>query len=360
MNKDHKDGFLHQTQPALKTKYIVHFSDNHLYYKEKSKDESQRNDGSKDNYVLDSNNRAAPDHEIIQPAYGEDAPLELIEIAMQYAKDMIEKPAFFLYTGDSNSHPHGNYYKDSVWITSVIGNTDSRFYMPIPEMGKEITTIAVIADAWKDTLTHEEMEQLKLYGYVAYPVDEKLVVITLNTIVYATNYRRGEELLADPLGQFKRLEKELDKLREEGKVAYICGHVPPSVGSYKGKLQWLSDYIQKYISIVESYGDVIKAQLFGHLHSNEYLNNPAFIIWEYNPTTYELTDFVLHGTDITKEYPYVAFKPLFRATDAYGLEDLSLGSLRKLVTKMETNNGDNDLVRNYHWNSKAQSPKFYV
>lgn len=44
---------------------------------------------------------------------------------------------------------------------------------------------------------------------------------------------------------------------------------------------------------------------------------------------------------------------------AYGLEDLSLGSLRKLVTKMETNNGDNDLVRNYHWNSKAQSPKFY-
>lgn len=65
--------------------------------------------------------------------------------------------------------------------------------MPIPEMGKEITTIAVIADAWKDTLTHEEMEQLKLYGYVAYPVDEKLVVITLNTIVYATNYRRGEE-----------------------------------------------------------------------------------------------------------------------------------------------------------------------
>lgn len=145
MNKDHKDGFLHQTQPALKTKYIVHFSDNHLYYKEKSKDESQRNDGSKDNYVLDSNNRAAPDHEIIQPAYGEDAPLELIEIAMQYAKDMIEKPAFFLYTGDSNSHPHGkyadrhevrqrviknirtmrSYYKDSVWITSVIGNTDS-------------------------------------------------------------------------------------------------------------------------------------------------------------------------------------------------------------------------------------------
>lgn len=131
---------------TVRKKYILHFSDNHLNYTSMNNDKSKSNDVSKGADALEDNRTLEPDHELIRPVYGKDAPLELIEEALKYAKGFMEKPDIFLYTGDSNSHPvfpdfadlehvikrvtiniqrMHHYYKNSVWVTSMIGNNDA-------------------------------------------------------------------------------------------------------------------------------------------------------------------------------------------------------------------------------------------
>ncbi|KAL0587212.1 hypothetical protein ABG067_003270 [Albugo candida] len=363
-------------------------------------DKSKSNDVSKGADALEGNRTSEPDHELIRPVYGKDAPLELIEEALKYAKGFMEKPDIFLYTGDSNSHPvfpdfadlehviervtiniqrMHHYYKNSVWVTSMIGNNDaSNYYMDIPGEGEEISTVVKIAGAWKDTITDKDMKQFKLHGYVAYPVDNRLVVITLNTAVYLIYHEPQSLNLDDPLGQFKWLKDELKEMKRRNQVAFLCGHIPPSLDSHVEENQWKVEYIEMYKEIIKDYSDIIRAQLFGHLHRNEvrfspdgnfpplfittalsprYNNNPAFIVWEYDPTSYELCDFVLHGTDINDKEPYYNWKALFRATKAYNLMDLSSKSWKSWATEIEN---DFKMIEKYRWYSKAQSPLVLV
>lgn len=105
------------------------------------------------------------------------------------------------------------------------------------------------------------------------------------------------------------------------------------------------------MDILASHASVVKAQLFGHIHSVEFRlspwneqqrqlsltrhrwnpsvelpplftsaaisplfgNNPAFMMWDIHPTTYELMDFAVYSADLAK--PAVEWNLLFRATE---------------------------------------------
>lgn len=45
--------------------------------------------------------------------------------------------------------------------------------------------LALIADAWKDSLSQSGMETFKRKGYLKYNLDDNLVVLTLNTVPYS-------------------------------------------------------------------------------------------------------------------------------------------------------------------------------
>lgn len=150
----------------------------------------------------------------------------------------------------------------------------------------------------------------------------------------------------DPFGQFEWLDTTLSDLQRRSKFAYITGHIPPFVDSYGGDPQWHVHYIESYKQIVASYTDVIKAQLFGHVHSVEFRipvasadaadynpsaqlvplfvsgsisplfgNNPSFMVWEFNNDTYELLDFTVYASNISEADQSLDWKPLFRATE---------------------------------------------
>lgn len=180
------------------------------------------------------------------------------------------------------------------------------------------------------------MDQFKKKGYDIYKVDDNFVVITLNTAVWSYHHKETKfGTIGDPLGQFEWLRKQLEMIRNKNKInVLICGHIPPAVGTHGAEVQWLAPFMKEYLSIIREYKNIIKAQLFGHLHVSEvrismdedlpplfittaispkYFNNPAFIVWEYDPRTYELTDFFLHGSDINDKK--VKFEPLFQATE---------------------------------------------
>nr|CCA18182.1 calcineurinlike phosphoesterase putative [Albugo laibachii Nc14] len=321
----------------------------------------------------------------------------------------------------TNTHKLREMFKDVKLIATMTGNSDAT-----PEYSMEIThpvplpdpntvpdqktgteklkplpnpTLTATSGSFKDILNKEELEQFEQYGYNVYPADEKLIVITLNTAPYSiwhttkAEYEEKEEArkeakkankvlleepsdiisIEDPFHQFLWLTQILEKARKEGKKAYICGHIPPIVDSWCEIHQWKRYYIKRYRKIVKEYSDVVAAQIFAHLHSQEmripsntfhsplfsaaaisqlYWNNPAFIVWEYDAITYELHDFVVHGSNISHTNPFFEWKELFRATEAYGLKDLSTKSLQAFRREAELND---TLIERYYRNSKGQS-----
>ncbi|KAG1691631.1 hypothetical protein DVH05_026794 [Phytophthora capsici] len=102
-------------------KQILHFSDVHLNISES----------------LDENESAE-----IPIQYGNDAPISLLTSALEYAKEVLPDPAFFLYTGDHAVHgePSDEYLAEAVKVnvetmaqyfsasanaTAILGNTDT-------------------------------------------------------------------------------------------------------------------------------------------------------------------------------------------------------------------------------------------
>ncbi|GMF21990.1 unnamed protein product [Phytophthora fragariaefolia] len=190
--------------------------------------------------------------------------------------------------------------------------------------------------------------------------------------------------MSDPFGQFAWLNETLLELRNADKFAYIVGHIPPIIDSYSGAQMWEAEYIATYKGIVSEYASTIKAQFFAHVHSIEfrvplsseqqaqkdaegseivplfmsaaispiYDNNPAFMIWDFDATTYELLDFTVYGTNISSDSQELDWQPLFTASTEYGVSSLRTSELNAFVDRAAS---DSALLVQYYYNSKAQS-----
>ncbi|KAI9986452.1 hypothetical protein PInf_025395 [Phytophthora infestans] len=369
---------------------ILHFSDVHLNV---------------------SQSFSAEDNARIPIRYFQDAPSPLLESALVYAKEhVVADPELFLYTGDhaahglftdeyiakaveTNVHAMENYYppkgrEGRLEATAIIGNADGNpdYHMEVTDPETESNpSIELISEVWEDSLTAANMDLLNRRGYLSYALDDKLHVITLNTVPYSPSHLPDTSKHPDPFGQFAWLDKTLAELQNADKFAYIAGHIAPIVDSYGGNPQWHPKYIVKYKNIVGKYADVIKAQFFGHVHSVEFRvpvtsldgpagdddtfqllpmyttgsisplfgNNPSFMVWDYDTETYEVLDYAVYASDITDSEPQLDWKLLFKASEAYGLKSLSLTELSSFMHRVGQNTS---LVEMYYWNMKARSP----
>ncbi|TMW64893.1 hypothetical protein Poli38472_009060 [Pythium oligandrum] len=371
-----------------KIKRILHFSDVHLNL----------------SASLDAQDSAA-----IPFKYYEDAPIALLESALEYARSVLPDPDFFLYTGDHAAHgtftddyiaravetnvrtfekyyPTGN--PKMVETTAIIGNADGNpdYHMEVTDPDEETNpSIELISPVWEHSMSKSNFEVFNRRGYLKLPLDDNLFVLTLNTVPYSPSHVPDTSSLPDPFGQFEWLNATLAELRAFSKFAYIAGHIPPFVDSYGGNPQWQVHYIEKYKNIVREYPDVIKAQFFGHVHSVEFRipvdttcagpvcdsshhvpvlvsgslsplfgNNPSFMAWDIDADTYEVLDYTVYGTNISESDQQLAWKPLFKASTAYGVKTLGSTSLSDLYERMEA---DPALLDAYYWNMKALSYK---
>ncbi|EGZ19695.1 hypothetical protein PHYSODRAFT_376158, partial [Phytophthora sojae] len=227
--------------------------------------------------------------------------------------------------------------------TAILGDTDVKNYtMDVTDpTSEENPTIEVVSPAWSDALNASNLKDLNTRGYLSYKLDENLLLLTLNTVPYSPKHSPDTSNETDPLAQFAWLNATLSGLRNGGKYAYIAGHIPPIIDAQDGSPMWEASYIVEYKKIVTQYADVIKAQIFGHTHSVEFrlpltsdmeaqdpdeviaadddetqssqlvplftsaaispifYNNPAFMVWDFDASTYELLDFAVYGTNIS-------------------------------------------------------------
>ncbi|CCI50808.1 unnamed protein product [Albugo candida] len=362
---------------------IVHFSDVHLN-------------------LLDDNVK-------LPPKYGSDPPIQLLMNALEFAAKEFPDPDVFFYTGDSVIHEPKVEEKRFHWkqdeiravveaviekfyciygeeserkkkvkmITTVFGNADAtpNYALDITDGKTDNPTLKVISSAWKTHLTTEQLEEFKKGGYTFTHIEEKLAVITLNTAPYAEKHP-GEDTLADPLGQFAWLERTLANLERKGIYVYLLGHIPPILHVHDEGYQWKSRFIEKFKDVIKPFVKIIKAQIYGHVHTFElrafevenilvplftisaispkYWNSPSFTVWKYDKKTYELLDYQAYGS---RKEPFTKWEPIFSATQQYNLEDLSKKSVKEFTEKfIEKGKINSTLFAAYDYNRYVQSP----
>ncbi|EGZ29958.1 hypothetical protein PHYSODRAFT_473346 [Phytophthora sojae] len=377
---------------ARDVKHILHFSDVHLNISES----------------LNATESAEMHFE-----YGDDAPITLLTSALEFAKKLMPDPDFFLYTGDHVAHGElineflaetvetnvetmAHYYATAdndtnLDVTALIGNADTSpdYTMNVTDPNTEVNpSISLISAAWQDTLSKSNLDWYNRRGYLTYDLDDKLVVLTLNTVPYMhavqPSHTPNTTNMTDPFGQFAWLNETLLELRRSDKFGYIVGHIPPIIDSFSGAQMWEASYIATYKAIVSEFTDIIKAQFFAHVHSIEfrvplsseqqaqeeaegaelvplfmsaaispiYDNNPAFMVWDFDPATYELLDFTVYGTNISSDSQELDWQPLFTASTEYGVDSLRTSELNAFVDRAAS---DSALLEQYYYNSKAQS-----
>ncbi|ETW00110.1 hypothetical protein, variant 1 [Aphanomyces invadans] len=330
--------------------------------------------------------------------YGHDTSPRLFASALAYAKGVLQDPDLLLYTGDAVAHvKHNesilaksvetgfNMVQDSFHlknVTAILGNADClhdyEFY--ITDTEETNPTIGMVDAPWKQALSPSHFKEFDTRGYLWYTIEPKLVLISLNTVPYSIKHSPNTKHLNDPFGQFAWLRATLHEVEANGSYAYIAGHIPPIIDSYGGESQWELKYLLSYKAIVRDFPSIIKAQLFGHVHSVEFRvpvetvvggspvgvplfasgaispmfgNNPSFTIWEYNEDTFDIEDFSVYATNLTtSDATALAWKKVFSAKAAYNLTTLSSSALHQLTHRMKA---DDNLLNEYYRHSKADS-----
>ena len=122
----------------------------------------------------------------------------------------------------------------------------------------------------------------------------------------------------------------------------------------------IGNWTQWYSSIAEEFSDVIAAHFAGHTHKDEkrifygrdgravavahvlpsvttQINrNPSVMQFKYNRTTFELLDYTVYYSNVTRanEDGYFTFAPFYSALEYYGLADMSAASWQLLFENM--------------------------
>ena len=237
-------------------------------------------------------------------------------------------------------------------IAETIGNNDvvPDYTLPLERNSSALQRFVL---AWLDTLDASNVATVQQVGFYVREMLPGLRIVALNTLPYSVNHMPSNASDPDPFGQFAWLDSVLAAARLDGAAVYLVGHIPPIVDSYARKSDWVETYAATYTAIVRQYDDVVAAQLFGHLHADQfrvfpqarapillnpavspiYGNAPSFRVMQFRNDTKELEDMCTYVLDLdggvwSLEYCMRAYT---------GVPSLSNAALRSLADRMRTN-----------------------
>mmetsp|Transcript_67023 Transcript_67023/g.174465 ORF Transcript_67023/g.174465 Transcript_67023/m.174465 type:complete len:587 (+) Transcript_67023:84-1844(+) len=273
---------------------------------------------------------------------GCDPPYELMSSAAKVAAKSSSTYQFVTFTGDWTRHaqnnfryPWGNVTSTIQNVTKIIisevnasvlgysgggqafgtlGNDDSpqNYYLNVTTDEAENPWLANVGDVLH---TQGAMSSgvVPNYSYGGFFEEEMggIVVLMINTIVYSVSHEGAiNQNPEDPFHQFAWLRSRLQSAVDRNVTVWIMGHIPPGIETYGYSELWRPAYVEKYLAIVQdpTLGPAVAAQLFGHVHKEEfrllpnaprgagpvlltsalspiYQTNPQFRAFEYDPAT---------------------------------------------------------------------------
>ncbi len=237
-----------------------------------------------------------------------------------------------------------------------------------------------ISQVWAPFLSQEAQSTLRKFGGYVESIGHKLKIMSLNTLIYDTDNLNAYVADDDPMGQFAWAESELSKALQERCVVWIIGHLSPGGWTNQPQSITLHKFAKFYMHILETYGSVIKLNLFGHTHFNEfrlvshadkgtqpldvlYLSpaatpwlkqNPSVRFFDMDDITFGVSDYMQYYSDIAHQTTHLQWQLLYSAKSFYQLPNLSAESWLQLLARMETNA---TLFEAYFQNWKSKCPK---
>ena len=247
-------------------------------------------------------------------------------------------------------------------LFSVHGNHDTwpcdQLCPPEGAAGLYREVLGAVADAWEPWIGKEAAATVRHGGYytallpTGYVARSPVRLLSLETLWYSqlnvANLMQGCGTAGDQQ-QWDYVGHVLQAARRGGERVWLVGHQFPG-GS--GMSQQWTDWVQQ---LFVDYADVLAESFWGHSHTDRLLlfrggaggvgpavghgyvgpsvvpdeHFPAHRVYAYNRTTGRVLDYWQYGLNLTAATAAAGppdFKLLYRATEAYGLRDLSTRS----------------------------------
>ncbi|KAL4235939.1 hypothetical protein ACF0H5_004328 [Mactra antiquata] len=329
-----------------------------------------------------------------------DAPWQLITSAIQAMYKIHPEPDFIVWTGDSVPHVDnkdldvdkvytliGNVTDElrtvfpNITIYPVLGNHDPypANMMPYDVEGTKYYKGILDNSGWTDILGHNESHQFHNGGYYSSHISEKIKLLGLNTNLYYDQDKLTKDL-ADPADQFNWMEEQLKSARRKDEKVYIIAHVPPGKFELVEDMAWFyGSYNRKYLEILETYADVIEAQLYGHEHTDSFriqfdgqgkpigimllspavtpwkstlpgvgANNPAIRLFQYDPQSGALKKYVQYFLNLTKaniDSDPTKWEKEYDTSDVYAVDNLRPAAMHEVLKGF--NKKENEAFKHY-------------
>eukprot|EP00345_Euplotes_harpa_P014290 CAMPEP_0168352526 /NCGR_PEP_ID=MMETSP0213-20121227/22640_1 /TAXON_ID=151035 /ORGANISM="Euplotes harpa, Strain FSP1.4" /LENGTH=520 /DNA_ID=CAMNT_0008363827 /DNA_START=173 /DNA_END=1731 /DNA_ORIENTATION=+ len=211
-----------------------------------------------------------------------------------YSLNLTGQPDFIIWTGDSVRHEIEQdpavTTNATIYITELVENHSPKSVvfpiqgnhefnpMNIQDFDKKgDPVIELISNSWRNWLTPEVKEEYSSKTYYSYlarthpaaSVDferkiDKTRIIALNTQnCYFFNFENIKQH-SDPGNELEWLENLLRQMEKNGEVGIIVGHISPGVADC------ITSISTRFRALMERYQHVIRINLFGHTHNEEF------------------------------------------------------------------------------------------
>ncbi|CAE6924166.1 sgmD [Symbiodinium sp. CCMP2456] len=313
---------------------------------------------------------------------GCDPPIALGWSAASAAQATEQPKEFLLYTGDFSRHTMGLMPNTRASVSNIIGDVASVFKAHFPKiplvmgaLGNDdgpqnyfqtitsdepandwfVLVGAKLNSSW--SMTSDAVKQYSYGGYFEARVGN-LTLLSIATVIYSVRHR-PTQLEEDPFSQFAWLSSRLKEAAHEGRSVWIVGHIPPGIETFGYTELWHPMYLSRYLEIVQDslLGSVIAAQLFGHVHKDEfrilpnpppgagpillssalspvYYNNPAFKVVKYCKSTGKLLDFETFFSKVAEQLDWQSGYCLNSTFPGFGAGGLVMEDFLRLRDKL--------------------------
>mmetsp|Transcript_104612 Transcript_104612/g.326258 ORF Transcript_104612/g.326258 Transcript_104612/m.326258 type:complete len:578 (+) Transcript_104612:82-1815(+) len=161
------------------------------------------------------------------------------------------------------------------FVMASQGNSDSPrdYELNGTTGGQSNPWLADMATVWRreGVMTQPDGTEFSSGGFFETEVGG-LRILTIDTVIYSVHHLPKSPEPKDPFGQFAWLRSRLQKAVQDGRRVWLAGHIPPGQETFSFTPLWKPQYVQAYLDVVQDpvLGNVIAAQLFGHVHADEF------------------------------------------------------------------------------------------
>ncbi|XP_055629840.1 sphingomyelin phosphodiesterase-like [Toxorhynchites rutilus septentrionalis] len=334
-----------------------------------------------------------------------DSPWEAVEDVIDHVVEHHSDAAYIYHTGDIIDH--------GIWETSVGHNIGSmnRVYMKLLDVFPNTPVYNIIgnheahptnvfmpnianrsdfsmdwlyhysADVWGNWLPRSTRNTIEQGGYYTALVRPGFRIVGLNN---QDCYTYNWWILWEPSflsTQLQWLHDVLLHAERNGEKVHILAHIPySSSGSTFRTCQ------REFRRIVERFHNTISAQFNGHTHRDEFnvfysrenpahaINvawnggsataftfiNPNYVVYYVDPETYQVTDFESFSYNLTDANRFPDRRPewykLYSFAEEFKMHNLSPAQADKLVKRMGTPEGRDELRRYWEYKVKLGDP----